>query len=118
MAHQVEVLESYDIVDIASEWLAENVHEYVPSESDIEQIVESTVESEINYGSIDTALTDIRDEFGEMEDKIDRVCDDQRDLQADFRHLEERVADLERKNAKLLETLGQFAQLLTHRDLI
>ena len=114
MAEHVEILETHDVEDIVREWTSQNIQEYVPSEYEIEQIVESIVESEINYGQIDSALTDVRDEVGELDDKIDRIAADQ----ADFRYLEERVADLERKNARLLETLGQFAQLLTHRDLI
>ena len=36
----------------------------------------------------------------------------------DFHELTERVAHLEAVNAKLLDTLGQFSQLLSHRDLI
>ena len=118
MAQQIEVLESYDVIDIVSEWLSQNINEYVPTEYEIEQIVESQIESEVNYGQIDTAMTEVRDEFNEVDDKVDRLADDQNEYRADFRHLEERVADLERKNAKLLETLSQFAQLLTNRDLI
>lgn len=99
--------------EIVNEWVGANVYEFVPSQDDVERIVEMGIESEVEYGSINTAFIEVSDRIDEIEDRLDGT-----DTGHDLERLEERIADLERKNEKLLETLGQFAQLLTHRDLI
>ena len=115
MSEHVEILDTDDVEDIVREWVSQNIYEYTPSEGDIEGMVESGIESEMRYGSLGGRIDDLECESVDYERRIQRL--EQHDP-GDWKHLEERVADLERKNARLLETLGQFAQLLTHRDLI
>ena len=115
MSEHIETLDINDVEDIVREWISQNIYEYVPSESELEGIVESQVEGEMRYGSTGDRIDSLESESSDYEFRIQRL--EEQDP-GDWKHLEERVADLERKNARLLETLGQFAQLLTHRDLI
>ena len=115
MSEHIEILDINDVEDIVREWISQNIYEYVPSESELEGIVESQVEGEMRYGSTGDRIDNLEGETMDFEERLQRI--EQNDP-GDWKLLEERVADLERKNARLLETLGQFAQLLTHRDLI
>ena len=115
MSDYVEILDTDDVVDIVREWISQNIYEYTPSEGEIEGIVESQIEGELQHGSIGDRIDNLEGESMEYENRIARLEDQD---PGDWQQLEERVADLERKNARLLDTLGQFAQLLTHRDLI
>ena len=115
MSEHIEILDTDDVEDIVREWVSQNIYEYTHSESEIEGMVESGIESEIMYGSTGDRIDGLESESMDHADRIARLEDQD---PGDWQHLEERVADLERKNARLLETLGQFAQLLTHRDLI
>ena len=115
MSDYIEILDTDDVEDIVREWVSQNVYEYTPSQEEIEGIVEAQVESELLYGSTGDRIDNLEGETMDYEERIARL--EQHDP-GDWKLLEERVADLERKNARLLETLGQFAQLLTHRDLI
>ena len=115
MSETVEILDHDDVEDFVREWMSHNIHEHVTSESEIEAIVESQIEGEIRYGSLGDRLDNLESDTMDYEERIQRL--EQQDP-GDWKLLEERVADLERKNAKLLQTLGQFMQLLTHRDLI
>lgn len=117
MSDYVEILDHDDVEDIIREFFSQNIHEYVPSEGEIEGIVESQIEGELQYGSIGDRIDNLESESSDYEFRIQRLEEQEQDS-SDFKLLEERVADLERKNARLLDTLGQFAQLLTHRDLI
>jgi len=130
MSDMIEILDTHDVEDIVrewinhnadhvegivSEWVAANIYDFVPSQDDVERMVEMGIESEVEYGSIDTALEEIKHEVNDLECQIDEINGTE---SRDLKHLEERVADLERRNAQLLTSLGQFMQLLTHRDLI
>ena len=115
MSETIEILDINDVEDIVREWISQNIYEYTPSEHDIEGLAEQAIESEMMYGSAGQRLDNLEGETMDFEERIQRLEDQD---PGDWQHLEERVADLERKNARLLETLGQFAQLLTHRDLI
>ena len=115
MSDYIEILDTDDVVDIVREWISQNIYEYTPSEGEIEGIVESQIEGELQHGSIGDRIDSLESESSDYEFRIQRI--EEQDS-GDFKHLEERVADLERKNEKLLDTLAQFAQLLTHRDLI
>ena len=115
MSEHIEILDTDDVEDIVREFFSQNIYEYVPSEGDIEGMVESGIESEMRYGPTGDRIDNLEGETMDYEERIHRL--EQHDP-GDWKLLEERVADLERKNARLLETLGQFAQLLTHRDLI
>ena len=115
MSDYIEILDTDDVVDIVREWISQNIYEYTPSEGEIEGIVESQIEGELQHGSIGDRIDSLECESSDYEFRIQRI--EEQDS-GDFKHLEERVADLERKNEKLLDTLAQFAQLLTHRDLI
>ena len=115
MSDMIEILDTNDVEDIVREWVSANIYDYTPSEMDIEGLAEQAIESEMRYGSTGNRIDDLEGETMDFEERIQRI--EQNDP-GDWKHLEERVADLERKNEKLLDTLGQFAQLLTHRDLI
>jgi len=115
MSETIEILDTNDVEDIVREWIGHNIHEYTPSEYDVEGMVETAIESEMRYGSTGDRIDGLESETMDFEERIQRL--EQQDS-GDWKYLEERVADLERKNEKLLDTLAQFAQLLTHRDLI
>ena len=115
MSEHVEILDTDDVEDIVREWVSQNIYEYTPSQEEIEGVVESQIEAELQYGSTGDRIDNLEGETMDYEERIQRL--EQHDP-GDWKLLEERVADLERKNARLLDTLGQFAQLLTHRDLI
>lgn len=115
MSDYIEILDHNDVEDVVREWVSQNIYEYTPSQEDVEGIVESEIGSEMRYGSTGDRIDSLENESSDYEHRITAL--EEQDP-GDWKHLEERVADLERKNARLLETLGQFAQLLTHRDLI
>ena len=115
MSDMIEILDTNDVEDIVREWIGNNIYDYTPSETDIEGLAEQAIESEMMYGSAGGRIDNLESETMDFEERIQRLEGLDHD---DWKLLEERVADLERKNEKLLDTLAQFAQLLTHRDLI
>ena len=115
MSEMIEILGQEDIEEIVSEWVGANIYDYVPSQEDVQGVVESEIESEMRYGSTGDRIDNLENESSDYEYRIAAL---EGQDPGDWKLLEERVADLERKNARLLDTLAQFAQLLTHRDLI
>jgi len=95
-----------DFDERTNEWVDYNLSEWIYDHFEIldeyntRQIAEEEVERALNAEALNTDALDARVTVIEDENLV------------------ERVEQLERVNAKLLDTLSQFAQLLNHRDLI
>ena len=125
MSETVEILHRHDVEDIVIDY----VNDHSVRAQDIDTFIEDWFDTnaedwiaghvyihdefEIRELASQEVLVLVEGEVEILRREINDLIDGQNESL-----LEQRVARLEAVNAKLLETLGQFTQLLSHRDLI
>ena len=116
MSETVEILDRDDVYDIVRDY----VNDHSVSVEDINTYIEDWFDTNAADWIAEHFYihdeSEIREMAGEEADEI--VGREINEISGQNETLEQRVAHLEAVNAKLLETLGQFTQLLSHRDLI
>ena len=112
----VEFLEHADVYDI----VRDHVNDYAVCVEDIDTYIGNWMDVYAEDWVADNLRIHDESEIREIagEEAAELISREIDEIGGQSETLEQRVARLEAVNAKLLDTLGQFTQLLSHRDLI